>query len=221
MGFNASLCNGNSAEPPSILIIVTNAPDDLEISMGPAHLKARREDKATESHFSFYRSELKTTDNIITVTTGGKTFEVSPDVPLQNYKNIFTLDLKNQKLIPGTPLSRTIGSVSMRVFLTLLIEAIIFFLFGYRSKRSWLVFVIVNLFTQAGLNYFLINNVLSFSSYLIFSLIALEIVVFIVELLAFSLFVNEHRRSRTALYVFTANLLGLLLGGYLITVLPT
>jgi len=55
---------------------------------------------------------------------------------------------------------------------------------------------------------------------LVFSLIGGEIVVFIVEIIAFLILVNEHGRLRTASFVVLANLLSLIAGGYLITVLP-
>jgi hypothetical protein len=104
--------------------------------------------------------------------------------------------------------------------LTLIIEGIVFFLFGYRRKRSWLVFIIVNLVTQGILNIWLAGNYSPLNNYLIFSLIGGEIVVFIVEIIAFLILVKEHGRLRTASFVVLANLLSLIAGGYLITVLP-
>lgn len=47
-----SVCYGNSAEPPSILIIVPNAPEDLEISIGSGNtnMKANMRDKIIEKY---------------------------------------------------------------------------------------------------------------------------------------------------------------------------
>ena len=216
---DAPLCNANSAEPPSIVIIVQNAPNDLEITFGPTYLPAGRRNEGTQISFYFYRLDLNSADNTLHVTTGGRTFDITIGTALKSYNNIFTLNLEKQTLISGTPLSRAIGSAFARVLLTLILEAIVFFLFGYRSKKSWLVFLFVNLFTQVVLNVILFGNYFRLNGYLIFSLIFGEILVFVIELIAFSLLVNEYSRSRTALYVITANLLSLALGGYLITLL--
>jgi hypothetical protein len=51
-------------------------------------------------------------------------------------------------------------------------------------------------------------------------MIAAEILIFIIEMAVFLIFVREHHRWRTAGYVFTANPLSLVLGGFLITLLP-
>jgi hypothetical protein len=211
-------CFANSAEPPSILIIVPNAPKDLEISLG--NVKAGRRDKAIESYYTFSRYDIKSTDNTLRFTTSNKSFEITVNVSRPSYNNIFTLNLKNQTLSPGKSLSRSITLPSLRVILTLIIEGIVFFLFGYRRKRSWLVFIIVNLVTQGILNIWLAGNYSPLNNYLIFSLIGGEIVVFIVEIIAFLILVKEHGRLRTASFVVLANLLSLIAGGYLITVLP-
>jgi hypothetical protein len=218
---NAPICYANSAEPPSILIIVPNAPKDLEISIGPENLKAYRTDKVIESYFTFYRNDLKSEDYTVKVITGDRTFEIILDTPLKSYNNIFTLDLKSQTLTPGKLLSRSITLLSIRIILTLMIEAIVFYLFGYRKKKSWLIFVIINLITQGAL-YIWLNGLFTplVNSYIIFSLIFGEILVIVFEMIAFLIFVKEHHRPRTALYVIMANLLSLIAGGYLISVLP-
>jgi hypothetical protein len=219
-GIYTPACYGNSSEPPSILIIVPGAPDDLEISIGENTIANRIEHKEFESFYTFYSYQLKSTDYIVTVTTGGKTFNIKLDTPLKSYNNIYTLDLKNQTLTPGKSLSRSVARVSIRVILTLVIEGIVFLLFGYRRKKSWLVFLIVNLLTQGILNIWLNGYTPRISSYLLFSLILGEILVFFVEMIVFLIFIKEHRRWRTALYVIAANLLSLIAGFYLMAALP-
>ena len=56
--------------------------------------------------------------------------------------------------------------------------------------------------------------------YVMFTLIFGEIFVFAAEIITFLFFVKEHERSRKEIYVLTANLASLIVGGYLITVLP-
>jgi hypothetical protein len=72
--------------------------------------------------------------------------------------------------------------------------------------------------TQGLLNIW-INGFVPIQSYLVLNLIAAEILVFIAEIKAFLMLIKE-QRLRTILYVLTANLMSLLAGGYIITVLP-
>lgn len=217
-----SVCYGNSAEPPSILIIVPNAPEDLEISIGSGNtnMKANMRDKIIEKYYAFYSSDLMIAkDYNINVSTKEGSFEIALEEPFEKYNNIYTLNLEDQTLTPGKLLSRSILLVSMRIILTLAIEAIIFRLFGFKNKKSWIAFLIINLITQGALNIWL-NGFAPLASYLVFTLIFGEILVFIAEIIAFSALIKEHRRMRTFLYVITANFLSLFAGGYIITVLP-
>jgi len=47
-----------------------------------------------------------------------------------------------------------------------------------------------------------------------------EILVFITEIIAFLMCCKENTRLRKVLYVFTANFISLIAGGYIITILP-
>jgi hypothetical protein len=216
---NPPVCSANAAAPPSIIIIVPNAPDDLNISIEPGNIQAHRTDKILESYFSFYSYDLKSADYKLKITTGGSTFEVPLNAPLR-FNNIFTLDLKNQIVTPGKSFSRFVNLTSLRIVLTLIIEALVFYLFGFRKKKSWLVFLIVNLVTQGALNIWLGVSTTPMQSYLVFSLVFGEILVFVVEAAAFLFLVKEHGRSLAFLYVIVANAASLFLGGYLITNFP-
>jgi hypothetical protein len=208
----------NSAEPPSIIIIVRDAPKDLEINIGS--IVGYRTDKTFESNYTFYSSELrKVADYTLHISTSGSSFEIKLSTPLKSYNNIFTLDLGSKTLTTGKSLSRSLTLLSIRIGLTLMIEGIVFFIFGFRKKISWIIFLIVNLLTQGTL-YVWLNSYSPFNNYIIFSLIFGEILVFIVEIIAFLIIVKEHRRLRTFLYVIVANIFSLIVGGYLITILP-
>jgi hypothetical protein len=215
---NPPACNANAAAPPSIIIIVASAPDDLVISIEPGDIQAHRTDKVLESYFSFYSYDLKSANYNLKITAGGRTFEVALNAPLQ-FNNIFTLDLEKQIVTPGKSFTRSFNLTSLRIILTLIIEALVFFLFGYRKKRSWFIFLIVNLVTQGALNIWLSVSTTPMQSYLIFSLVFGEILVFIVEIGAFLVFIKEFR-SLVSLYVIVANAASLFLGGVLITHLP-
>ena len=214
------VCYANAAEPPAIIIIVANAPDDLEISLGVNGSPAQRTDKTIESYYSFYGYNLKPVDYILKVTTSDETFELLLDSPPEKHNNIYTLDLKNRTLVPGKSPFRSITLVLLRIILTLIIEAAVFYLFGYRKMRSWIVFLVANLLTQGGLNIWLGSVFTPVNSYIFLGLIIGEIIVFFIELAVFLFFIKEHRRWRTTVYVLVANILSLVVGGYLITVLP-
>lgn len=217
-----SVCYGNSAEPPSILIIVPNAPEDLEVSIGSGNtnMTANIRDKVIEKYYAFYSSELRIAkDYTVCVSTRESSFEIVLEKPLKKYNNIYTLNLADKTLKPGKLLSRSIILVSMRITMTLAIEAIIFWLFGFRNKKSWIAFLIINIITQGALNIWL-NGSAPLTSYLVFSLIFMEFFVIIAEIIAFLAILKERGRGRTLLYVIAANFLSLLAGGYIITVLP-
>jgi len=57
-------------------------------------------------------------------------------------------------------------------------------------------------------------------SYLFVKLIIGEVFVFAAEIIAFPIFIKEHEKGRIAIYVITANLISLIAGGYIITLLP-
>jgi hypothetical protein len=217
----SNIYSANAAEPPSIIIIVPNAPQDLEMNIG--YRLSQRIDHLFESYFAFSSYSFKSAEYTLTVTTGGTVFEITLDSPLKEYNNIYTLDLESRTLTEGELPSRDIILVTIRVLLTLLLEALVFFLFGYRQKLSWIIFVAVNLITQ-GVLFIFLNSLsstpLSGEFYIILTMIVAEIFIFVVEMAVFLIFIKEHRRWRTAGYVLTANLLSLVFGGFLITLLP-
>jgi hypothetical protein len=104
--------------------------------------------------------------------------------------------------------------------LTLLIEGIVFWLFRFKQKRSWIMFFAINLITQGALNTWLNSGGSPMPSYLIFSLIVGEFFVFITEMIALPILIKEHKKSYILAYAFLANLISLIVGGYIITVLP-
>jgi hypothetical protein len=217
----------NSAEPPALVILINNPPDDLSIVLvsNENQTKVSVGRVAWEGYCVFYSRDMKTSSEYtFKVTANGEYFECTLDTFLRQYNNVFTLDISNKKLTPGTYPFRSVLLVAIRVLLTLLLEGIIFWLFGYRQKRSWLIFFAINLVTQGALNLWLNSGgilMLSLmSSYLILSLILGEFFVFAVEIITFPIFINEHKKSRILIYAFIANLISLITGGYIISVLP-
>ena len=101
---------------------------------------------------------------------------------------------------------------------TLLIEGLLLFAFGYRSKRSWLVFLLVNLVTQGGFAVYLAVTVLNHgvSGWSLIFYIPIEVIITLVELLLYRRLLTEKNKARTAVYAIAANLCSAVLGLWLI-----
>jgi len=213
---------GNASEPPSILLIVPGAPDELVVGVGDGeeYIEAARRDKMLESYFLFYHRETERVDDLhLRVSGGGHDLRVPVGELTQKYRNVYTLDLDDGTLIEGKDPVRAGVYVAMRVVLTLLIEGLVFFIMGFRTRRSWTIFLIVNLVTQGALNLWI--NTVAYNDYsLFFGLVFYEFVIIIVEMVAFLGLLKEHGKWRIALHVLLANILSLFVGGYILTVLP-
>jgi len=216
---NTKICYANAPPPPTISVVVSSAPKNLELTIGS--IKAKRIDKPFESYFIFYL-EFADAEYTLTVTEGSNIFEIA--LPqLQQYNNVFRLDLENRNLSPGTSSWRPWEFASITLALTLLVEGIIFLLFGYRKWISWLIFLVTNIVTQ-GFLYVWLNNsfyplVNSYSFPVYVNLVLGEILVVIIEICIFVIFIKERRRLVTLSYVILANLASLFAGGYLLNAL--
>jgi hypothetical protein len=221
--FIPAIASGNSAEPPSLIIIVNNPPDDLSILLlsNKNQPEAVVNKVAWEGHYVFYKRDMQVSDEYrFKVTSNGESFECVLDIPLKSYNNVATLDLSNRELRLGKYPLRAVMLVSLRLVLTLLIEGIVFWLFRFKQKRSWIIFFAINLITQGALNTWLNSGGSPMPSYLIFSLILGEFFVFITEMIALPILIKEHKKSYILTYALLANLISLIVGGYIITVLP-
>lgn len=220
----------NSAEPPGLTIIVSFPPGDLSLSIRFADgsttnaVQLQKEQKAWESYYRFFYGMVASTrpsleGATLIVQSSENTFEcLLPESSFSQYNNLLTLDVENQSITEGQSSARLFLLVSMRVILTLLIEGLIFFAFGYRNKVSWIAFVVINLITQGVLNALLTGP--NLGSYWIFGFFLYEIIIFIVEITAFALILKEHKKGRAVHYALTANFASLFLGGVLISYLP-
>lgn len=101
---------------------------------------------------------------------------------------------------------------------TLLIEGVLLYAFGYRSKESWQSFLLVNLFTQVGFAVYLAMTVLNHgvSGWTLLFYIPIELVITLVEVLLDRWLLTEKSRGRAALYAVAANLCSATLGLMLI-----
>lgn len=230
----------NAAEPPSFSILVYGAGEDLTLELQLPDgtdekmlqlSSTERDDLLWETYFRFFlyrpygKVEGLPGDGLLKVTGGGETFTcaVPQEALSSGYQRAFVLDLKTRTLREGTGIRGPL-LVVLRIVLTLLIEGLVLFLFGFRQRRSWIVFLLTNLVTQGLLNFLLLGGLSSLhSSYhgvTFFFLCIAEAFIFLVEFLVYACTFKEHRKWRILLAAFTANAASLVLGGLILSYLP-
>ena len=221
----------NAAEPPCMTIVVVNAPDDLEISLH--HTDGTEVDalrliqfyRSWETYYRFFYDHTAPYEKVdqqnlvLTASTAEGSFDCMISAEnIKSYNNLFLLDPEDQTLTAGLYPGRYALIVTIRVLTTLIMEGVIFALFGYIEKRSWIRFIIINLITQAGVNIALAG--VSWDSYVLLAYILVEIFVILTEMIAFPSAVRERGTIRAIVYVLVANLISLYVGGLLISYMP-
>ena len=101
---------------------------------------------------------------------------------------------------------------------TLLIEGVLLLAFGYRSRRSWLVFLLVNLVTQGGFALYLAVTVLNHgvSGWSLLFYFPAEVVITVVESLLYRRLLTERSWERAVGYAIVANVCSATVGALLI-----
>lgn len=113
------------------------------------------------------------------------------------------------------PPLRFLARLAATLVPTLAVEGLIFWLFGFRGRRSWLVFLAANLATQTGLH-LAVGSMLAeagwhFLNYFLTILIP-ELAVWVLEAAAYALLLKEHDRYQRIGYALVANLASFVLG---------
>ena len=99
---------------------------------------------------------------------------------------------------------------------TLIIEGLVLLAFGFRQKRTWLIFLLTNVVTQLGLHLFCSNQIVSsaqgqFAYYLMLMTLP-ELIILVVETAVYLSCLREHSMGRRAGYGVCANLASFLIG---------
>jgi hypothetical protein len=97
----SSIGFANSAEPPSLIIVVPSMADQVEITIAEQSDEFRNNkiSKIFETYHQFYLYDLSKSDTLtVHVNTEGKSFNITIEEPLNRYRNTYTLDLENQIL---------------------------------------------------------------------------------------------------------------------------
>lgn len=220
----STISYANSAGPPGFAIIAGNSPKDLEVYfvIDEVEHKAKKLKKIGETYFVHYDriSDNETVSKII-FRSSEKEFEIDMTHRKVRYDNLYTLDYKNETLLEGKSIVRSVMLILSRIILTLVIEGIIFYMFKYRSKRSWIAFLAVNLVTQGFLNISMNSISPVDSGYMIrVYLLVDEFIILITELIFLTLLIRENKKLHTILFVIVANITSLIIGMIFLPLLP-
>ena len=136
----------------------------------------------------------------------------------QQYDSHYRLDLKEGKLTPGRGPVFSLVHYGLRLGVTLLVEGVLFFLFGFRHRRSYVVFLAVNAITQLAFGLVLANFSLPVGSGAygrFFLVIGMELLIMLVEGAIYAWLLKEQTVKRRVCFAVFANLASWLLGSYL------
>ena len=226
--------SANSAEPPGIIILTTNAPDDLEVTLEipgfDGEVRVRGTKRMWENYFRiyyydlFYKNQEEMSSARIKVVSSEKTFTCPLPTEMHDgygYNTLLYLDYESETLTLGAPAYRKPLLISLRLILTFIFEGAVFFLLGFRKKSSWIVFTLVNLITQGFLNYIISGaGLYGTIGYFAVIFIVMEFLIFIAEAIALSIFVREHKWYRRLGAALLANTASLILGVLILNHLP-
>lgn len=141
---------------------------------------------------------------ILIVTESGETW-VSDPYPCTALQASATLDWSAKTVaVPETGAACALQFLST-LLPTLLVEALVLFLFGYRQKRSWLVFLAANLVTQTLLSLYAAHATVEWGPATL-SFLLLELLIAIIEGCAYMVLLREKEEWVSLIYSFTANL---------------
>ena len=215
--------SANTPPLPNIVIYVEDPPEDFSIvlvtsekSELPNVLKGRQ---GNYYAFNFWGAGMEDEAGYtFQITANEEDMALFLEGPLPSHiDNYYILNIETQALTEGLPSFPWLSAILIagRLFLTLVIEALVFFLFGYRQAKSWVVFLIFNVLTQ-GILFVWLNQFGPFSNYS-YALIFGEVLVYAVETIGLPIFIREKKVFRTVLFAFVANTASLILGGLLLT----
>ena len=215
----------NSPIPPTLAVYTDGLPEDAELSLTSADGAETVKAEEIRGVYNFYFENRREGEPTLRVTADGS--EYSFTVTEEMLSNGATLTFGDgQPELHARP-SRAWLQVLVNVLVTLAIEFFVLLLFGYRKGRTFLIFLITNLFTQALYNALLVLSPFGYD-FLIELLIA-EAIIIIVEGIIYSLTValsdkkqsltREHSRGRAWGYAITANLVSMTLGTVIILII--
>ncbi len=216
----------NAAEPPIIIIVVPRSGLDIEAELISEDLTITGyvSEKISESYIQFYFNhsidQTPIKDSVVFyIKTNIGDYVIEQKISGRQYNQLYTLDLERGVLLEGKSLARDVSLVTARVTLTLLIEGLVFYLFGYRNRRTWMVFLAVNLVTQGTLN-ILITSTLPTNVYILLTFYILEVLILFFEWIVMVPLIKEGKKLKLISVIFIANALSMFIGGYILLRFP-
>lgn len=212
-------------QPPTLTVVVLGAPKGTEMTVvmhkdgETFHSPIECERRAWESYYRVYRAgvwQIKDwygnaydfRDAELVLRCNGEEKHVPlPEGLLheRGFDETITLHYASGKLSYGLPGWRAPLLVGMRVLAALLIEGLFFWLSGYRDRKSWLLFLAINLVIHGALNVFC-NGWINVNPDIYMVYYMGMIVSFLIECTAFLLLVDEYDSNRLISYLVRANL---------------
>lgn len=229
----------NAAPGPDLTLVVMGGPEDLTVDIvktdgvnqGRIHLEGAHPVGWERRYVVRYmydwtiepeaELDLTAADTILEVRGTGVHRDIPMDgIEYMGYSHLVTLDVGEGVVISGQPAWRQPLLVGIRVVFTLLVEGIVFYGFGYRRKRSWAVFILINILTQTGLG--LLMAQAEFGIYLLGLLVyfVAEPVIFLTEAWVYALALREKTGKRGVGCALAANTASLFAGLLLFAFLP-
>jgi hypothetical protein len=210
----------NSMEPPGTVLIIEGKDVEAWISFENEEYQGRKFEYPFETQYWFENYGIYNIgDDVKIVILEDSQLTTFPVKQGKTYRNTYTYNVKTGSLEEGKSFKRSLILVGLRVVLTLIIEGIVFYVFGFRKAKSWIIFLIINMITQLGLNIY-INNIEIAVAYPIILIFIAEFWIFLVETISIPIFVKEHSKKRKIGYALLSNLISLIVGGYILTILP-
>ncbi len=216
----------NAAEPPIITIVISGVYDEVQgqLISDDVVIEGVVHHQKIETTIRFYRHTLFENQTlkdkvIFDLQLDDQHYEIEHPIMGMRYNQVYTLNKKAGVLETGKSLVRNVSLIGIRFLLTLLIEGLVFLLMKYRSKRTWLIFLLVNTITQGWLNFDITFNWQP-HGYVLFGFVIMEIIILTIETIIYLATIKEGRKIKILFTSILANMLSMFLGGYLIMTLP-
>lgn len=226
-------------QPPTLIVVVLGAPKGTEmtavIHKGSEvfHVPMEGERRLWETSYSLFRIaawqiknwygnayDFKDAELVMKNSEGEKRVPI-PDGMLKprGFNETLTLRYKTGELSYGLPVWRGPLLISIRLLAVLLVEGLFFYFKGYSRRKSWVMFVLINLVFHGLLNYFCNGWINVNPDYYTLFFIAI-FVEFVFETSAFLLLVDETDSNSLIDFLLPANVASHIVTLLLMSILP-
>ena len=227
--------------PPAVTVVVYGAPKDMQMHAvlqyqgEPLSCPMEHERRAWEDLYRFYRAGVSMHSHfwngnasdfdgavLLLESSEGKKEIPIPDglLSMGGSNEVLTLYYRSGELIRGFAPWRTPLLVGMRTLAALLIEALFFRLAGFSTRKSWLLFLAINIVIHGLLNWLCCGKINFTGSRYAVGFFTAILVSFLTELVAFVLLVDEYDTDRLARCLIRANLVSHTVNYVLMAFLP-